>query len=87
MPEKAEEDRILETKIDPLEWKQEIDRVYKDLLNIEKEVEILKNQGGDDAELEECRRHIELIIELCNDIRQSSHYEVRKVFSSSAEQL
>jgi len=32
----------LETKIDPLEWKQEIDRVYRDLANIEKEIEILK---------------------------------------------
>jgi len=65
----------LETKIDPLEWKQEIDWVYKDLVNIEKEVEILKKQGGDgqQADFEECRRHIELIIELCNDIRQTSH--------------
>ena len=43
MPEKREEDRILETRIDPLEWKQEIDRVYKDLVNIEKEIEVLKN--------------------------------------------
>ena len=40
---KPEEERILETKIDPLEWKQEIDRVYRDLVNIEKEIEVLKN--------------------------------------------
>ena len=87
IPNKPEEERILETKIDPLEWKQEIDRVYRDLVNIEKEIEVLKNQGGDDADFEECRRHIELIIEMCNDIRQSSHHEVRKVFASSGEQL
>lgn len=28
-----------------------------------------------------------MIIEMCNDIRQSSHHEVRKVFASSAEKL
>lgn len=87
IPNKPEEERILETKIDPLEWKQEIDRVYRDLVNIEKEIEVLKNSGDDDADFEECRRHIELIIEMCNDIRQSSHHDVRKVFASSAEQL
>ena len=87
IPTKPEEERILETKIDPLEWKQEIDRVYRDLINIEKEIEVLKNQGGDDADFEECRRHIELIIEMCNDIRQSSHHDVRKVFASSGERL
>ena len=47
----------------------------------------MKNQGGDDQDFEECRRHLELIIEMCNDIRQSSHHEVRKVFASSAEKL
>lgn len=40
---KPEEERILETKIDPLEWKQEIDRVYRDLVNIEKEIEVMKS--------------------------------------------
>ena len=69
IPSKPEDERILETRIDPLEWKQEIDRVYLDLVNIEKEIEVLKNQGDDDADFEECRRHIELIIEMCNDIR------------------
>ena len=87
IPNKPEDERILETKIDPLEWKQELDRVYRDLVNIEKEIEVLKNQGGDDADFEECRRHCELIIEMCRDIKGSSHHEVRKVFASSAEQL
>jgi hypothetical protein len=88
IPNKPEDERILETRIDPLEWKQEIDRVYRDLVNIEKEIEVMKNQGGEyHQDFEECRRHIELIIEMCNDIRQSSHHEVRKVFASSAEKL
>jgi len=79
----------LETKIDPLEWKQEIDRVYSDLVNIEKDIEVLRKQGDGSSgeDFEDCRRHIELIIEMCNDIRQSSHHEVRKVFGSSAEKL
>lgn len=87
--QQEEEKQILETKIDPLEWKQEIDRVYRDLVNIEKEIEVLKRQGdgASGEDFEECRRHIELIIEMCNDIRQSSHHEVRKVFGSSAEKL
>lgn len=88
MPEKPEEDKILETRIDPLEWKQELDRVYRDLANIEKELEILKKQGSDsDEDFEECRRHIELIIEMCVDIRDSSHHEVRRVFSESIDAL
>ena len=75
VPDKAEDQKILETRIDPLEWKQEIDRVYQDLSNLEKDIEILVKQGdsGSIESFEECRRHIELIIEMCNDIRQSSH--------------
>ena len=84
---KPEDEKILETRIDPLEWKQEIDRVYTDLVNIEKEIEVTKLQGGDNVDFEECRRHLELIIEMCKDIRDSSHHEVRKVFASSAEKL
>lgn len=71
VPDKAEDQKILETRIDPLEWKQEIDRVYQDLANLEKDIEILVKQGssGSIESFEECRRHIELIIEMCNDIR------------------
>ena len=89
VPVKTEDQKILETRIDPLEWKQEIDRVYQDLSNLEKDIEILVKQGGSGSieSFEECRRHIELIIEMCNDIRQSSHQQVRKVFASSAEKL
>ena len=87
IPVKTEDEMILETRIDPLEWKQEIDRVYRDLVNIEKEIEVMKTQGDDNADYEEFRRHFELIIEMCKDIRGSSHHEVRKVFASSAEHL
>ena len=43
---------ILEAAVDPLEWKQELDRVYRDLVNIEKELEVLRNEGGDTATAE-----------------------------------
>ena len=64
-----EENQILEARVDPLEWKQEIDRVYGDLDNIHKEIVVLKKQGDTGYEFEEGRRHIELIIEMCADIR------------------
>lgn len=38
--EKEEDEEILEGKIDPLEWKKEMDRVEADLENIEKEIEL-----------------------------------------------
>lgn len=64
-----------------------------DLDNIEKEIELNKQRGvvrGGNSlleEVEECRRHIELIIELCKDIKDSSHQDVRKVFAKVAEKL
>jgi hypothetical protein len=68
--DKPEDELILEGKIDPVEWKREIDRVEIDLDNIEKEVELIRTRGKNDLteDFEECRRHIELIIELCKDI-------------------
>ena len=61
--EKEEEDQILEGKIDPLEWKKELDRVFGDLDNIEKEIEVNRMRGTSIGkfqydDLEECRRHI-----------------------------
>ena len=86
--EKPEEDLIIEAQIDPLEWNKELDRVYQDLANIEKDIEILKKSGGDNTnDFEDCRRHIELIIEMCHDIRESSHHDVRKVFAHAGENL
>jgi len=87
LPEKPEEDKILEAKVDPLEWKLELDSVFRDLNNIEKELEVLRKEGGSDEDFEECRRHIELIIDLCADIRDSSHHQVRSVFSETINSL
>ena len=54
MPEKPEENKILETRIDPLNWKQEVDRVYGKLVNVEKDLEITMKQGSDgDNEFDE----------------------------------
>jgi len=59
--------------------------VYRDLVKIEQDVEIMKKQGGDSSDFDEYRRHLELIIDMCGDIKQSSHQEVRKVFSKTVE--
>lgn len=40
--EKEEDDQILEGKIDPIEWRKELDRVFGDLDNIEKDIELNK---------------------------------------------
>ena len=88
--EKNEEDQIIEGKVDPQEWKREVERVYRDLDNIERDIQLIRTRGaqGDEVEqVEECRRHIELIIDLCKDIRETCHYEVRKVFATAAESL
>lgn len=88
---------ILEGKIDPGEWKKEIERMYLELDNIEKEIELSRQRGSSgvkgvnigtvDQGVEECRRHIELIIELCTDIKGTCHQDVRKVFAKVAEKL
>lgn len=88
---------ILEGKIDPSEWKKELERMYLDLDNIEKEIELSKqrgsggikgvNLGAIDQGVEECRRHIELIIELCKEIKDTCHHDVRKIFAKAAEKL
>jgi hypothetical protein len=56
-----------------------MDRVYQDLDNIEKDILLLKLRGGGELseDIEECRRHIELIIELCTDIKTTCHSKVR----------
>ena len=62
--------------MDPLEWKQELDRVYKELSNVEKEIDQAKQEGGDAscADYEEYRRHLELVLELCKDIKDSTSH-------------
>jgi hypothetical protein len=40
--EREEEASILEGKIDPLEWRKEMDRVEQDLENIDKDIELAR---------------------------------------------
>jgi hypothetical protein len=77
----SEEQQILTAQVDPLEWKQEVDRVYVELANITKEVQLIVSRKGggiskfmadEDEDIEECRRHIELIIEECGEIKKAS---------------
>lgn len=65
--EKAEENAILHAQLDPLEWRIEVDAVEKELLNIEKEIELQRQRGNGllDDDIEEHRRHLEMIVELC----------------------
>ena len=43
--EKAEENQILEAVLDPLEWQLEVEAVMRDLLNIEKDIELNRQRG------------------------------------------
>ena len=89
---------MIEGKIDPTKWREEIDKVYGELDNIEKEIELNRQRGNIiggnslargslELEVEEYRRHIELIIDLCRDIKGTCHSDVRKVFAKVAEKL
>jgi hypothetical protein len=66
-----------------------MERVYQDLDGIEKDIELsrMRGMGTFTDDIEECRRHIELIIELCTDIKNSSNQDSRKVFARIAEKL
>lgn len=79
----------MEAGLDPLEWRIEVDAVYKELLNIEKEIELSRQRGHGllDDDIEEHRRHLEMIIELCKEIQESCGVQVRKVFSRVGETL
>lgn len=84
--EKPDENQIIEAKCDPLEWKHEVDRIENDLIMIEKEIELMRQRGVGaelDEDVEECRKHTELIVELCQDIKRSVHHDVRKVFAKA----
>ena len=88
--EKPEEDQIIEAKCDPLEWKQEVERLEVDLMMMHKEIELIAQRGTGGAlgeDIEECRRHTELIVELCQDIKRSVHHDVRKVFAKAGESM
>lgn len=87
--EKAEENKIMQAGLDPLEWRLEVDTVYKDLINIEKEIELSRQRGAGllDEEIEDHRRTLEMIVELCKEIQGSSGADVRRVFARVGEQL
>ena len=67
-----------------------MERVYQDLDGIERDIVLSRQRGtggGFADDVEECRRHIELIIEMCTDIKNSSQPDVRRVFAKIAERL
>lgn len=66
-----------------------MERVYSDLDYIEKDIELIRTRGRGDLteDFEECRRHIELIIDLCKDIKETCHQDVRNIFGKAAEFL
>ena len=58
------------------------------MLNIEKEMDLNKMRGGggslEEEDIEQCRKTIELIVEMCYDIKTSTGFDTRKVFERSA---
>ena len=89
MFERAEENMMIEARFDPVEWRHEVDAVYKDLVNIQKDIDLARQRGGGEVseEIEEHRRHIDLILECCREIQNASGYDVRKIFSKVGETL
>ncbi len=67
--EKPVEDQIIVARFDPVDWRAELDRVYLDLAAIEKDTLIVNGYGGVLPEaIEECRRHYDMIEEMCKEI-------------------
>ena len=68
----------MQAALDPLEWRLEVDAVYKELLNIEKDIELQRQRGAGvlDDEVEEYRRHLDMIIDCCQDIRNTSGADI-----------
>ena len=86
--EKPPEDKIIEARIDAVDWRAELDRVYADLVAIEKDTQLAMGYGGGlPDEIEDCRRHYELIEEMCREIRSTVTSDVRKVFQRAGETL
>ena len=87
--EKPMEDQIMEARFDPVDWRNELDRVYMDLVAVEKDVQLMIGQGSGDLpeEIEEARRHYDLIQEMCKDIKSNINTDVRRVFQRAGETL
>ena len=74
--------------MDSVEWRAEIERVYHQLVEIERDMEICRGTDtGMGEDIEECRRHVDCIVEMCGDIKMSAGPEVRKVFQRAGECL
>jgi multidrug resistance efflux pump len=53
---------MIEARFDPVDWRAELERVYLDLAEIEKDMMQARNQGGGMSEdVEEFKRHMDLI--------------------------
>jgi len=52
-----------------------------DLIAIEKDTQLINGLGGVlPEEIEECRRHYDLIEEMCREIKSASNQDVQRVF-------
>lgn len=80
---------MIEARFDSLEWRQEVDAVYRELVNIEKDIELARQRGAGDMteEIEEHRRHVELIIDCCKEIKSSSGHDVCQIFQKVGDSL
>ena len=64
-------------RFDPVDWRTELDRVYGELVSIEKEIQLANGMGGSlPEEIEECRRHYDLIEEMCREIKMTINPDV-----------
>lgn len=68
--EKPVEDQIIEARFDPVDWRAELDRVDVDLNEVEKDVQLAFGYSGAlPEEIEECKRHYDMIERECHEIR------------------
>jgi len=75
--EKPIEDQIIIARFDPVDWRAELDRVYFDLAAIEKDILIVDGYGGVLPEaIEECRRHYDMIEEMCKEVQSAANKDV-----------
>jgi hypothetical protein len=75
--EKPVEDQIIVARFDPVDWRTELDRVYGELVSIEKDIQLANGMGGSlPEEIEECRRHYDLIEDMCREIKMTINPDV-----------
>lgn len=65
-----------------------MDSIYRELKDIEKDVEMGLDGGGYvTVEMEEYRRHMDLIIDQCREISSTTQHDVRKIFEKVGNTL